>query len=79
MLELALSGIPVNGVPAIDLRLLSFLHEIALTDTGFLALACSLLGAATEKGIVFLILGCAFLAFKRTRKAGYALIVAEVT
>lgn len=79
MLNLALPGTAGIWVPAIDLRLLSVLHDIALTDTGFLASACTLLGAVTEKGVVFLILGCAFLAFKGTRKAGCALIGAEVT
>ncbi len=79
MYGFALSLIPGNGIPAIDRRLLSFLHDMALADTGLLASACSFLGAATEKGIAFLILGCALFAFKRTRKAGCTLIAAEVT
>ncbi len=78
MHESALSGIPGYGIPAIDHCLLSGLHDIALADGGFIASACSLLGAVTEKGILFVLLGCVFLAFKGTRKTGAALVGAQV-
>lgn len=70
----SLAGAIVNGASAFDRFILSLFHAVAVRDSGALAGLCSLVGLATEKGIVFLLLGCALFAFKKTREAGITLI-----